>query len=282
MLRTFVLSFTTVLLTFPAFAVDQKTQAVKNKFYRPRLTRTPGQTKPKDSGGAVALNAASFEPGVSPGGLVTIFGSDLTSVNGVVIANTNPLPLRLANVQVTIAGIPAPIYSIAYTNGQDQISVQTPYDTPTGPGAAEIQVYDGNVLTADFLADSFTEDPGIFTYKGNFAIAEAADYSLIGPDNPAIPGQPLTLYVTGLGPLTLDMNDGYGSPTQPPFAQTIDPFDVIVDGEKCSVFFSGLAPGFVGLYQVNFYVPRDAANGDLSIFIQSPYATSATGTLPVR
>jgi uncharacterized protein (TIGR03437 family) len=64
--------------------------------------------------------------------------------------------------------------------------------------------------------------------------------------------------------------------------ETIDPFQVILNNENCSVFFSGLAPGFVGLYQINFYVPQDAAAGDLPIFIQNPYANSGTAILPVR
>ena len=181
-----------------------------------------------------------------------------------------------------VSGVPAPIYGIAYANGEDQISFQVPYEGPTGPGAAEIQVLDEDALVADFFADSFTEDPGIFTYNGDFAIAEASDYSLIGPDNPAIPGEPLVLYVTGLGPLNLQLADGYGSPTSPPLAQTVDPFQVIVDNQNCDVFFSGLAPGFVGLYQINFYVPADAVSGNLQLFIQSPYATSGTAILPVR
>jgi minor extracellular serine protease Vpr len=199
-----------------------------------------------------------------------------------VLAQTNPLPTRLAGVEVFISGFPAPIYSIAYANGEDQISIQVPYEAPTGPRAAEIQVFDENSLVADFFSDSFTEDPGIFVYNGSYAIAEASDYSLIGPANPAIPGEPLVLYVTGLGPLDTNLVDGYGSPTSPPFAQTVDPFQVIVDNENCNVLFSGLAPGFVGLYQVNFYVPRDAAAGNLQIYIQSPYANSAIAILSVR
>jgi hypothetical protein len=95
---------------------------------------------------------------VSPGALATIFGSDLTSVSGVVVANSNPLPTHLANIEVLVSGIPAPIYSIAYANQEDQISIQVPYDAPTGPQAAEITIYDGNTLTADFFTDSFTED----------------------------------------------------------------------------------------------------------------------------
>jgi minor extracellular serine protease Vpr len=220
--------------------------------------------------------------GISPGAIATIFGENLTTVSGVVLAQTNPLPTRLAGVEAFINGFPAPIYSIAYANGEDQISIQVPYEASTGPGAAEIQVFDESSLVADFFTDSFTEDPGIFVYNGSYAIAEASDYSLIGPDNPALPGEPLVLYVTGLGPLDMNLLDGYGSPTSPPFAQTVDPFQVIVDNENCNVFFSGLAPGFVGLYQVNFYVPRDAAAGNLQIYIQSPYANSAIAILPVR
>ncbi len=251
----------------------------KTPYYRVRGGRA---LKPRQNGGTVIVNAASFLEGISPGGLATIFGENLTTFSGVVIGQTDPLPDQLEGVQVFVNGIPAPLYSVADVNGEDQISLQVPYEAPTGPQAAEIQVIDEGAVVADFFADSFTEDPGIFVYDGNYAIAEASDYSLIGPDNPAIAGEPLMLFVTGLGPLGLDLVDGYGSPTSPPFAETVDPFQVIVDNESCDVFFSGLAPGFVGLYQVNFYVPQDARSGDLQIYIQSAYASSSDAILPVQ
>jgi uncharacterized protein (TIGR03437 family) len=254
----------------------------KTPFYRQHSHRRVSSAKPRDIGNAVVVNAASYEPGVSPGALATIFGDNLTTVSDVVLADTNPLPIQLAGVEVLVSGFSAPIYGIAYANGEDQISIQVPYEAPTGPGAAEIQVYDAGTLVADFFTDSFTEDPGIFTYNGNFAIAEDSNYSIIGPDNPANPGEALVLYVTGLGPLNQDLVDGYGSPTSPPFAQTADPFEVILDGENCNVFFSGLVPGFLGVYQINFYVPPDAAAGNLQIFIQSTYANSAMAVLPVQ
>src|SRR5579862_2439744 len=280
-MKSFVLMIAALAIcAAPSFGVERSEH--KTPFYRPHSSRRVSPQQPRRTADAVIVNAASYESGISPGGLVTIFGDNLTMVSGTVLADSNPLPTNLAGVEVLVSGFPAPIYGIAYANGQDQISIQVPYEAPTGPGAAEIQVFDEGALVADFFADSFTEDPGIFTYNGNFAIAEASDYSLIGPNNPAIPGEPLVLYVTGLGPLTLDLVDGYGSPTTPPFAQTIDPFQVVLDGEDCKVFFSGLAPGFVGLYQINFYVPSDAASGNLQLFIQNPYANSANATLPVR
>ncbi len=266
------------------FAGESPAKVQKTPFYRPHYnTRSAVGAKPRASDGAVIVNAASYEAGISPGALATIFGYNLTTVSDIVLADSDPLPTRLAQVEVLVSGYPAPIYGIAYADGQDQISIQVPYEAPTGPDAAEIQVIDEGTTVADFFTDSFTEDPGIFTYESNYAIAEASDYSLIGPNNPAIPGEPLVLYVTGLGPLYDPyLVDGYGSPTSPPFATTLDPFQVVLDNENCRVFFSGLAPGFVGLYQINFYVPLDAASGNLQIYIQDSYANSGVAILPVQ
>jgi uncharacterized protein (TIGR03437 family) len=281
LLATMVAIF--VACTAPSFAGESSLKIKKTPYYRPHYNaRKATGAKPRQSGDTVIVNAASYEEGISPGGLATIFGDNLTTVSDVVLSNSDPLPIHLAGVQVFVSGFPAPIYGIAYANGQDQISIQVPYEAPTGPGAAEIQVLDFGTVVADFFTDSFTEDPGIFTYDDGLAIAEASDYSLIGTDNPAIPGEPLVLYVTGLGPLNADLVDGYGSPTSPPFAETVDPFEVVLDNENCSVFFSGLAPGFAGLYQINFYVPEDAASGNLQIYIQDAYANSAFATLPVQ
>jgi uncharacterized protein (TIGR03437 family) len=65
-------------------------------------------------------------------------------------------------------------------------------------------------------------------------------------------------------------------------AYTIDPVDVFVDNERCEILFSGLAPGFVGLYQVNFRLPGDLPQGNLDIQIQTPNTNSAVATLLVN
>lgn len=109
--------------------------ASANETSKPRLRyyRQHNATKPtpRQSGAVDVVNAASFLPGISPGGLATVFGENLTDVSGVVVANTNPLPARLAGVEVDVNGVPAPIFSIAHTNGEDQISLQVPYGTDT-------------------------------------------------------------------------------------------------------------------------------------------------------
>ena len=260
----------------------------KTPFFRPReragVRQLSSHSKQSSaSPRAVAVNAASFLAGICPGGLATIFGQDLSNINGIVEASTEPLPTELANVQVYVNDLPAPLFTVAYNGQEDQINFQVPYETPTGPLAAHIQVYNFGNLVADFVTDSFTEDPGIFAYGAdNDAVAFlASDGSLIGPTNPAFPGDILVLYTTGLGPLTIDLVDGYGAPTNP-LAYTEDPFDALVDGEPCTILFSGLAPGFVALYQINLQLPRDLPAGNLNLQITSQYASSGIVALPVN
>ncbi len=263
-----------------AAAPEKVAKQPKTHFYRERKNAV--KPSPKAAGDPVVVNAASYEVGISPGGLATVVGTDLSSVTGVVLAGTDPLPNKLGGVTVLVNGVFAPLFSVAYANGQDIISFQVPYDTPTGSGAGLVDVYNGDAHVASIQTDSFTEDPGIFVYNGSYAVAvDAVDGSLIGPSNPANPGDVLTLYTTGLGPLSLALVDGYGAPYNP-LAYTQDAFRILVAGESCTLYFSGLAPGFVGLYQVNLRLPTDLPAGALDIQITSAFADSRVATLPVQ
>jgi len=135
---------------------------VKQQFFPPKAAVRQAA---RSSSGTTVVNAASYLPGVSPGALATVFGTNLTDVSGIVTATTNPLPLVLANVSVRVNGIPAPMFSVAFANGLDQISFQIPWETDTGPGAADVQVFDYGNQTAELQVDSFVEDPGVFAFQ---------------------------------------------------------------------------------------------------------------------
>lgn len=244
--------------------------------HKPYFRSKHSLLKPHQAGDPVVVNGASFLAGVSPGALASIFGQDITTVINVVVnADSLPLPTELEGTSVAVNGILAPMLTVADDgNGGDQINFQVPFETPTGAGAAQLDIYNNGTLVATVIADSFLEDPGIFTYSNNYAVAvRPSDYSLVRPDDPASPGETLILYTTGLGPLTLDVADGDPAPSDP-LAYTEDPFEVLVDGEQCDVQFSGLAPGFVGLYQLNLVLPLDLPSGDLDLQITSQYASS--------
>jgi uncharacterized protein (TIGR03437 family) len=248
------------------------------RFFPNPLTRN---AKPAAPGDPAIVNAASFLPGISPGGLASIFSHDLLSIDGTFSASSSPLPRDMANISVLVNGIAAPLLTVSSINGDDQINLQVPVETDTGPGAATIEIIDNGDTVTTFETDSYTEDPGIFVYRGYGLAIRNSNGQIVGIDNPVAPGDVIILYTTGLGPVTVDVIDGDPAPSDP-LAYTQDPFDALVNGERCDVLFSGLAPGFTGLYQLNLRLPDDLPPGDLDLQISTPYANSGTVKIPVQ
>jgi len=137
-----------------------------------------------------------------------------------------------------------------------------------------VQVSNNGQLSNQVTLYTNASAPGVFTLTNNggtFApgIGPAAvlhaDYSLVTPENPARAGETLQLYVTGLGAVTPAVANGVGAPSNPLSQVTDDVFIDILDqnlvNSEASVAFAGLAPGFAGLYQVNFVVPSGIASG---------------------
>ena len=99
--------------------------------------------------------------------------------------------------------------------------------------------------------------------------------------NPVKRGQVVQLYMNGLGPVT-------GGPASGEFASstvltpTIATPTVTIGGAQAQVLFSGLAPGFPGLYQVNAIVPTSISAGTATISLSIAGATTQASTLPVN
>ena len=69
------------------------------------------------------------------------------------------------------------------------------------------------------------------------------------------------IYATGLGPVDQTVGLGAPAPANPPANITDLPIRVTIGGQSATVQFAGLAPGFVGLYQVNVQVPQGVPPG---------------------
>ena len=87
-------------------------------------------------------------------------------------------------------------------------------------------------------------------------------FSLITPENPAVPGESIALFGTGLGqtaptPQSLGISSGQPIPTEPllnvPF-NALDFVSSLVDGRSGVIQFVGLMPGQVGVYQINLRI----------------------------
>lgn len=105
---------------------------------------------------------------------------------------------------------------------------------------------------------------GIFAVNGNGSGQGAildASYELVDASNPATAGSTIVLiYCTGLGAVSNQPATGAPAPDGP-LAWTTTMPTVTIGGTAAPVLFSGLAPGFVGLYQVNALAPAGVGAG---------------------
>jgi uncharacterized protein (TIGR03437 family) len=199
-------------------------------------------------------NGASFQANISPGSIISIFGSNLAPATEQ--ATTVPLPTVLSGTNVTIGGIPAPLYSVSDT----QINAQIPFEiqAPYGLGERTLVVTAQGGASSPFPLFVQPEAPAIFTKasngQGNPLLIDASFH--LG-DVPS-PGQTVILYATGLGPTNPPVATGAGGNTQEPLSRLPYLPTVMVGERPAEVTFAGAAPGFVGVYQLNFVMPSEA------------------------
>jgi uncharacterized protein (TIGR03437 family) len=131
------------------------------------------------------------------------------------------------------------------------------------------QVSTGQVL-ASWLFQIDAESPGLFTVDGSGSgqiAAVNADGSLNNGANPAKAGSVVTLYATGQGFISGMPPDGVPAQGLIETSQTPEVFINSGYVGPGNVLYSGLAPGLVGLWQINVKIPSDVPPGAVIVFI---------------
>jgi len=203
-----------------------------------------------------AASLQSFAP-IAPGEIISIFGDRLA--DNVAQSPGAPLPEQLASTTVLIGGQIAPLFYVS----QNQVNALVP--TSIKPNTTyQVLVQRGLTYSQPISIDVGPAQPAAFQ-SGGSAIAVAYRGSvapfLVSSASPATAGDVLVIYCAGLGPTDPPVPDGVASPSFP-LAQTKSPVTVTIGGQNAGVQFAGLAPGFVGLYQVNAVVPAGIAAGE--------------------
>ncbi len=237
------------------------------------LTILPGPTIPS----AGIVNAASFTAslGAAPGSLISLFGSNMGPAAGVG-ASTVPLPTALANTQVTIGGFSAPLFYVSAS----QINCQVPWEV-AGQTSVQVVVQTGTAVSPPATLTIAAASPGIFTGVINGASVGAIlnqDYSQNTPANPAHVGQVIQIFANGQGVVANQPGDGAAAPSGP-LATTASNPAVLIGGQPAAVGFSGLSPGFVGLWQVNATIPATVTPGtavSVQIIVGTAISNAAT------
>jgi uncharacterized protein (TIGR03437 family) len=109
-----------------------------------------------------------------------------------------------------------------------------------------------------------TVTPGIFsvdsTGAGQGVVLITSTGQLAAPGTPVSRGQYVTIYCSGLG--AVSNPPASGSPAGGnPLSKTVQTTLVFFGQTSVIAEFAGLAPGFVGLYQVNALVPTSVTPG---------------------
>ncbi len=248
-----------------------------DRIYTTEVRVSPAAATPAVGAGGV-VSAASFVPApnnqVAQGQLISIFGSNLTDSGGPYGATQVPLPTQLGPTTVKVGIVALPLVFVSAS----QINAQLPFEAPQS-GTQPLTVTVGNLSSAPENVSLAVAAPGIFTVNQNGQDNGAvlhADFTLVDSNKPARPGETVLIFCTGLGQVKPPGTTGAAGKGEPVLAAVT----VTIGGQTARVDFAGLAPGFVGLYQINAVVP--SVTGSAEVRITAGTATSRSGvTMPV-
>lgn len=259
------------------------------------------------------LNGASFASSgtAAPGALLSIFGANFGSQD-----KLGTFPSTTVNGDTVLFGTtPAPIFALAASGGQ--INVLVPGELPTS-GTVSVTVRTPAGTSPPFSLNLAPAAPGIFydtdpldpTRRNAIAVAANTAWvamplsmaaSLGLPSNCTVPakfcGQPvhpgdyLEIYSTGLGAATPNgdpagavLPTGSVAPASGnPLYETVATPSVKIGGQAATVVFSGIAPGYTGLYQVDVHIPSNVPTGDdVPLQISMPGGASDSATISIQ
>jgi uncharacterized protein (TIGR03437 family) len=238
-----------------------------------------------NAGGTV--NGASFTSQMAAGAIVSTFGTNMALSTA--FAGAVPLPTTLGGATLQINDLfNVPKFFASAT----QINHQLPWEL-AGQSQASMTDTVGLLRSGARDFNLSTHAPGLFatnqagTGQGAILISGtggrvAAPVGMFPGSRPANRGEFIEIFCTGLGPVTNTPATGSAAGSSPLSLTTSAP-TVTIGGVPATVSFSGLAPGFVGLYQVNVQVPATAPTGSaVAVVLTIGGVTANTVTIAVQ
>ncbi len=225
-------------------------------------------------------NAANYSSRPLTNGTITaLYPTVSTNViaegTAVAPANQFPLPTTLSDTEVTVNGTAVPLYFVS--PGQDNVIMP---EVLPATGSANLEVIrpsTGQILGAAEIQIA-SASPGLFTQgaigSGQLLAVNVQDGTVNSSTHPVVRGQYVILYGTGVGPVANPPADGTPASGQP----APDLPEVLIASSATTttgstggtpvppfipalVTYSGLAPGFAGLWQINVQIPLNAQSG---------------------
>ncbi len=226
-----------------------------------------------------AATYEAYEP-LAPGSLISLFGIRLSE--GQAMPDTLPLPNTLAGTTVFIGGRPMPLLF----SGDKQVNAMVPYDLEFNT-RHQILVRRGPTYARPIAVDVAAAQPAIFRLTGTqahiYRFTSTGQQILADAANPVAAGDVIIIYCAGLGAVNPPVPAGQAAPGAEPLARTVNAVRVTVGGIEAPASYTGLAPGFSGLYQINATVPLGVTPGNaVPVHLQVAGQTSEPATIAVR
>jgi uncharacterized protein (TIGR03437 family) len=220
------------------------------------------------------VNAADLTKPVAPGGLVSLFGANLSPIN--MATSQIPLPTALAQSCMSVNGTLLPLLFASPT----QINAQLPFNAM---GNSSLVLYTPGGVSDTFNFTIQPTAPSVFrTSSGTATIVRNVDGQFITNNTPIHLNDYLTIYLTGMGVTLPSVTAGNASPSNPLAVAAVQP-TITIGGAPIFVLWAGLAPKQVGVYQIDALVPfHGIPEGDNIAFTISQGSASTTIYLKVE
>ena len=203
------------------------------------------------------VSAADFGAPVASGGLMTVLGTNLSATNQA--ASGSPLPTVINDSCLVVGGVAAPLLFVSPA----QVNAQVP---ALATGKVSMTMHTPGGISNAFSVTVLPGAPAVFHTvtvgdQTNLpTVVRFANGLVVTSTNPVHRGDTLSIYLTGLGKVNPPVADGVAAPSSP-LSETLITPSVQVGGVDASVQFSGLVPGYVGLYLLNVTVSPSAPLG---------------------
>lgn len=203
------------------------------------------------------VNAADGTSNIAPGGLISLFGQQLSPVN--LASSEIPVPTALADSCLTVNGQPVPMLFVSPT----QINAQMPFQAT---GDVTMILHTPGGVSDNYNTTVVPSAPSVFLASiqgvgsGVPTILRNDNNEIVTASNPIHKNDVLIIYLTGLGITSPAVPTGLPGPTNPLASAVVLP-EVTLGGDNVSVMFAGMAPGEVGVYQINAKVPPSVPSG---------------------